>query len=97
VKPDINISANNANNCEAFQCACHAKRLEVAKWLQSLNPYLYIIEYDENGYYAGYKIRTKEEENWKKRKYALHMTLQEETNILYHLPTDIAKAVTLFV
>ena len=97
VKPDINISANNANNCEAFRCACHAKRLEVAQWLQSLKPYLYMIEYDINGNYSGYKIRTKEEANWEKRKYMLHLALQEKTNILYHLPIDIAKAVTLFV
>jgi hypothetical protein len=56
-----------------------------------------VIEYDINGNYAGYKIRSKEEAIWENRKYALHMSLQEETNILYHLPLDIAKAVTLFV
>ena len=94
VKPDINISAFNEG---AFRIACEYSNLEVAKWLQTLKPYLYVIEYDINGNYSGYKIRTKEEENWKKRKYALHMTLQEENNLLYHLPTDIAKAVILFV
>ena len=35
--------------------------------------------------------------NWENRKYALYMGLKEETNILYHLPVDIAKAVTQFV
>jgi len=56
-----------------------------------------VIEYDENGKYNGFKIREKEEANWEKRKCALHLTCQEKTNILYHLPVDIAKAVTLFV
>jgi ankyrin repeat protein len=94
VKPDINISAQDEF---AFCITCYLGRLEVAKWLQSLKPYLYVIEYDENGKYTGYKIRSKEEANWEKRKYALHMTLKEDINILYHLPVDIAKAVTLFV
>jgi len=62
-----------------------------------LKPYLYVIEYDENGNYIDYKIRSKEEANWEKRKCALHLALQEKTNILYHLPVDIAKTVALFV
>jgi hypothetical protein len=56
-----------------------------------------VIKYDIYGNYSDYKIRTKEEVIWEQRKYALHMALQEKTNILYHLPIDIAKAVTLFV
>jgi hypothetical protein len=56
-----------------------------------------VIKYDENGNYSGFKIRRKEEAIWERKKFALHMSLQEKTNILYHLPTDIAKAVTLFV
>jgi len=94
VKPDINISADNHG---AFRWVCRYKHLEVAKWLQSLKPYLYVIEYSKNGKYIPYKIRNKEEEKWENRKCALHMSLQEETNILYHLPLDISKAVTLFV
>jgi ankyrin repeat protein len=94
INPDINISAKDNH---AFRWACANGNLEVAKWLQTLKPYLYVIEYDENGNYSGYKIRIKEEANWEKRKYALHLTLQEENNLLYHLPIDIAKMVTLFV
>ena len=92
--PDINISIYNDG---AFRWACENKHLKVAKWLQSLKPYLYVIKYDIYGNYSGYKIRTKEEVIWEQRKYALHLALQEETNILYHLPIDIAKTVTLFV
>ena len=94
VKPDINISADNDG---AFRWVCRYKHLEVAKWLQSLKYYLYVIEYSKNGKYIGFKIRSKEEANWEKRKYALHMALQEENNLLYHLPIDITKAVTQFV
>jgi len=94
VKPDINISAKDD---EAFYWACKCGYLDIAKWLQSLKPYLYVIEYNKNGKCIGYKIRSKEEANWERRKHALHLALQEETNILYHLPVDIAKAVTLFV
>jgi hypothetical protein len=94
VKPDINISVYTE---WAFRIACVKGYLEIAKWLQSLKPYLYVIKYDINGNYSGYKIRTKEEVVWEKRKIALHLALQEETNILYHLPVDLAKAVTLFV
>jgi len=43
------------------------------------------------------KIRSKEDANWEKRKIALHLALQDKTNLLYHLPIDIAKAVALFV
>ena len=94
LNPDINISAMNE---EAFCRACSYGHLEVAKWLQTLKPYLYVIEYDIDSNYTGYKIRSNEEANWEKRKIALHLTLQEETNLLYHLPIDIAKMVTLFV
>jgi len=94
VKPDINISANNDFE---FCDACYCGHLEVAKWLQTLKPYLYVIEYDENGNYTGFKVRSKEEANWEKRKNALYLTHQETTNMLYQLPIDIAKSVTLFV
>jgi len=94
VKPDINISAEDKF---AFHWTCANGHLEVAKWLQSLQPYLYVIEYDVNGKYIGYKIRSKEEANLERRKYALHLVCQEENNLLYYLPIDISKAVTMFV
>ena len=100
VKPDINISAQNDfafNMVFNRHLYGYYTQLKIAQWLQTLRPYLYVIEYDKNGNYAGFRIRRKEEANWEKRKCALHLAYQEETNILYHLPVDIAKAVTLFV
>ena len=94
VKPDINISAKDD---EAFYWAWYKGHLEVAKWLQSLKPYLYVIEYNKYGICISYTIRSKEETNWEKRKNALHLIHQEKTNMLYQLPIDIAKSVTLFV
>ena len=95
IKPDINISADNEY---AFRWACFEGHLDVAHWLQSLKPYLYVIEYDENGKYKGYKIREKEEANWERRKYALFLSSnKEEDNLLYRLPTDVAKMVLQFV
>ena len=95
VKPDINISIKNEY---AFHWACLQGHLEIAKWFQSLKPYVYLFEFDECGFCGlNFKIRSKEEANWERRKYALHLALQEELNILYHLPVDIVKAVTLFV
>ena len=81
VKPDIDISAKNDY---AFHLACKNEHLEIAKWLQSLNPYVYVIEYGIDGNYTGYKIRSKEEANWEKLKYALHLACQEENNLLYY-------------
>ena len=92
--PDINISVNNE---APFRMACKHGHLDVAQWLLSLKPYLYVLIYNKKTKSFIYKIRSKEEVNWEKRKCALHMALQEQTNILYQLPTDIAKSVTLFV
>ena len=98
-KPTINISINNEY---AFREACYYGHLDVAHWLQSLKPYLYVIEYDENGKYKGYKIREKEEANWERRKYLVwlasnHCPEENKTNLLYRLPTDVAKMVLQFV
>ena len=62
---EIDISANYE---EAFRWACSYGHLHVAQWLQSLKPYLYVIEYDENGNYKGYKIRGIQEANMAKAK-----------------------------
>ena len=103
VCPTINISADND---KAFREACNfgylTGRLEVAQWLHSLKPYLYVIEYDENGKYKDYYIRTKEEANWEKRKYLVWLASdkcpeENKTNLLYKLPSDVSRMVIGFV
>jgi hypothetical protein len=102
VCPTINISANND---EAFRDACSGNLfgcLQVAQWLQSLKPYLYVIEYDENGKYKDYYIRTKEEANWERRKYLVwlasnHCPEENKTNLLYKLPSDVSRIVIGFI
>jgi hypothetical protein len=76
--------------------------LHVAQWLQSLKPYLYVIEYDENGKMKGYKIREKEEANWEKRKYLLWLASNDcpeenKNNLLYKLPSDVSRMIIGFV
>jgi hypothetical protein len=60
VKPDIDISENVE---EAFCNACKYGRLEVAQWLQTLKPYLYVIYYNENGLIREFEIMEDVEEN----------------------------------
>jgi hypothetical protein len=94
IKPDINISVYNE---WAFCNACFREHLAVAQWLQSLKPYLYVIEYDETGKYKYYYIRSKEEENWERRKYLLFTASNKEDNLIYRLPCDISKMVIGYV
>jgi hypothetical protein len=111
VCPTINISANND---EAFRDACCpvvylsgrvvylSGRLELAQWLQSLKPYLYVIHYDENGKYKDHYIRTKEEANWERRKYLVwlasnHCPEENKTNLLYKLPSDVSRMLIGFI
>ena len=99
-KPNLNISALNNY---AFRITCcnsssSSRRLQVAQWLQSLKPYLYVIYYDENGLYKDYYIRTKEEANWERRKYLVFISSEcKEDNLLYRLPTDVLKMVIGYV
>ena len=44
-----------------FRNVYYRGHLHVAQWLLSVNPYLYVINYDEDGSYKSYRIRTKEE------------------------------------
>ena len=99
VKPDINISVGN--EC-AFRWAFANGHLRVCQWLQSLKPYLYVINYDENGKIKGYRIREKEEANWEKRKYLVWLASNEcpeenKNNLLYKLPSDVSRMVIGFV
>jgi hypothetical protein len=94
VKPTINISTLCSH---AFYGSCTYGHLHVAQWLQSLKPYLYVINYDEKGNYESYSIRPKKEANWEKRKYALFLSSKINNNLLYRLPTDVAKIVIEYV
>jgi hypothetical protein len=95
--PTIDISADY--ECP-FRLACRNGHLEVAQWLQSLKHYLYVIEYDENGKITDYKIRSKEEANWQKRKYLVwlasnHCPEENKHNLLYKLPSDVSRLIIL--
>ena len=105
---DIDISALDES---AFYSVCYKvhlqvprylQYLQVAQWLQSLKPYLYVIEYDEDGTIKDYRIREKEEANWEKRKYLVWLASNEcaeenKSNLLYKLPSDVSRMVIGFV
>ena len=99
LNPDINISIYDEL---AFRYACYFGHLHVAQWLQSLKPYLYVINYDKDGSYIGYRIREKEEANWQRRKYLVwlasnHCPEQNKVNLLYKLPSDVSRLIIGFV
>lgn len=97
LKPTINICAEGHF---AFKQACIRVRLNVAEWLKSLKPNLYVINYNENGTYKGYYIRTKEEEKWQCKKYMVWLRCNDspnKTSIVYKLPTDVSRYMIGFV
>jgi hypothetical protein len=64
------------------------------KWLQSLKPHLYTIEYFEDGSYKNHYIRTFEEERWEKRKYLVWLASNEcpdKNNLFYQIPEDVSR------
>jgi hypothetical protein len=91
VKPDINISVNNN---EVFICAAKNKNLNIMKWLASLKPHLYIINYWKNGGYKSYDINSKEEERWSQRKQLVWLASNDspcKSNIFYRIPQDVSR------
>jgi hypothetical protein len=98
IKPDINISVNNN---QLFKLDClrnnHLKfnrYLNMLKWLQSLKPHLYTIEYFEDGSYKNHYIRTFEEERWEQRKCALWLASNEspcKECLFYRIPEDVSR------
>ena len=100
---DIDISAENEF---AFRWAYNEGHYHIVKWLQSLKPDAYKLEYDKNGKYKGYKIRSKEEikkeAKWQQRKYLVwlaseHCPEQNKGNLLYKLPSDVSRMIIGFV
>ena len=91
IRSQINIFAHDDF---AFKGACSFGHLEVGEWLQKLNPYLYKINYNTDGKYMGYYVRTKKEARWEQTKYLVWLSSPHSPNkqcILYKLPSDISR------
>ena len=89
--PQINISVRDE---EAFRSACHWGHLNVAEWLRTLKPYLYVINYTADGKYVGYYVRAKKEVRWEQIKYLVWLSSSHSPNancMLYKLPNDISR------
>ncbi len=91
IKSDINISTNNEY---AFRIACFSGHLLLAQWLQSLKPHLYVINYNNDGSYKDYYIRSKEEARWEQRKYLVWLASDQSPNkksLFYRIPQDVSR------
>lgn len=104
INPHINITAYNNN---AFRWVCHLGYIEMAYWLQSLKPYLYIvkgfktceIEMSLRGKIDFY-INTKKEEKMENIIYGLWLQndkCENTNNIINMLPVDISKNILSYV
>ena len=91
IKSCINISFGNEHS---FRYACENGRLEIAQCLQTFKPNLYVINYNEDGTYKDYYIRSKEEERWEQRKQLVWLASNEspcKNNIFYKIPEDVSR------
>ena len=91
IQPQINISARDD---QAFRLACHNYNIKVAVWLQTLKPFLYTINYNTDGKYVDYYIRTKEEARWQQTKYFVWLSSTHSPNakcIWFKLSCDISR------
>ena len=78
----------------AFKYALSSKQYIIGDWFQSVNPYLYVMNYGEDGKYKGYQIRTREEERWEKRKLLVWLASDQspcKNNLLYRIPPDVSR------
>jgi hypothetical protein len=68
--------------------------LLVAQWLQSLKPNLYVINYNDDGSYKGYYVRSKEEARWQQRKTLVWLASDQSPNkksLFYKIPQDVSR------
>jgi hypothetical protein len=74
---------------------------EKIDWIMSLRPHRYVKKIDPiSKCIIDYKIKTDNDENWDKRKYALwlssHIT-PKKNQLLYRIPTDISRAIITYL
>lgn len=82
------------NDNWAFRYALSSKQYIIGDWFQSLKPYLYVINYGEDGTYKNYLIRSLEEERWEKRKLLVWLASDStpcKKNLLYRIPEDVSR------
>jgi len=83
----------------SFQVACwdadvSQSHLELAQWLEQLNPYLFEIYYNEEGLFSHYKIDLDREKKWRQRRYALWLASDDspkKDDLLYRIPEDVSR------
>ena len=87
-----------------FILSCEFGHYHVARWIQKIRPYKYVIHHMCRSSYGGprYSINTDEEYNWQKRKYLVWLASNKCPNknkksIIHNLPFDVARYLIGFV
>ena len=100
VRPEVFAESDHS----PFIYACEFGHYHIAKWIQSIRPYNYVICRNWRSSYGSsrYSINTEEEMKWQKRKYLVWLASDKcpnknKKNILYKLPTDVSKHLIGFV
>ena len=90
---DLLFMNGKSSNYVFSLATINAQFLEMAEWLQSLNPYLFTLSY-QSGIISGYKINLEKEMKWRQRKYPLWLASDESPNqkcLLYRIPEDVSR------
>lgn len=98
-----NIDVTTKNNyafiwaCEYAKYVWSYEQLEMAKWLQSLKPYHYILELDKFGSFVSYTVRESKEIKWLERRIPLLAYHTNTDNDFKKLNFDIIREICLFI
>lgn len=94
IKPDIDITAVSGS---AFNGACSRRHLNVAKWLASLNPDYQIINEDEPDWRCR-NLKNIRDTKWEKnKKVAWLASGRSGDNMIFRMPTDLARMTSSYL
>lgn len=100
-RPNIDVTSKNNYAfvwaCEYSKCLWSTEHLEMAKWLQSMKPYHYILELDKFGCFVSYKVREPKEIKWLERRIPLLAYHTIKDNDFKKLNFDVIREICLFI
>jgi hypothetical protein len=100
-RPNIDVTIKNNNAfiwaCEQSLYAWSINYLDIAKWLLSLKPYHYILEFDKFGALKKYSIRKPNDVKWLERRIPLLAYNTNTDNDFKKLNFDVIREICLFI